>query len=145
MIMRRGYHFGDVFDEMSRLNREMNRLFGRSHDGGRAGVYPPLNVYDDGESFVVRAEIPGIATESIEIQATGDALTIKGERQREKPDEKASFHRREREHGVFSRSLNLTQPINPDKVQASYKLGVLEVVLPKAEEARPRKIGVTAA
>lgn len=144
MLMRRGYHFEDLWDEMSRMSRDMNRLFGGAYRGTRAGVYPPLNVYDDGESFVVRAEIPGIDPSEIEVHATGNSVTIKGERRREEADEKASFHRRERGHGVFSRTLELSQPVNPDKVNATYKLGVLEVVLPKADEAKPRKIGVAA-
>ncbi len=144
MIFRRGYQFGDLWDEMSRLNREMSRISRGSHRGSRAGVFPPLNVYDDGESFVVRAEVPGIDADKLEVHATADALTLKGERKCEENDEKASFHRRERENGVFSRSLNLAQPIDPDKIRASYKLGVLEVVLPKAEEAKPRKVRVSA-
>ncbi|MCP4602973.1 MAG: Hsp20/alpha crystallin family protein [Proteobacteria bacterium] len=144
MLIRRGYRFGDMWDEMSRLNREMNRVFSGTAHGTRAGVYPPLNVYDDGESFVVRAEIPGIDPNDIEVHATANALTLKGERKREESDDKSSFHRREREHGGFSRSLNLAQPINPDKIQANYKLGVLEVILPKTDEAKPRKIGISA-
>lgn len=144
MIMRRGYHFGDLWNEMSRLNRDMSMFFNEVPRRTGSGVYPHLNVYDDGESFIVRAEIPGIDPKDLDLKATADALTIKGERKPLQDNENASFHRREREHGVFSRSLSLAQPVNPDKIQASYKLGILEVILPKAEEARPRKIGVTA-
>ncbi len=142
MILRRGYHFGDLWDEMSKLNREFNHLTRHTHRTRRAGVYPPVNVYDDGEAFVVRAEIPGIDPKTLEVQATYNSLTLKGERKPSEQDEAVSFHRREREYGSFSRSLNLEQPVNSDKVQASYKLGVLEVILPKADEAKPRKIGV---
>ncbi len=142
MILRRGYHFGDLWDEMSKLNRELHHSTRQTHRTRRAGVYPHVNVYDDGEAFVVRAEIPGVDPKTLEVQATYNSLTLKGERKRSEQDEAASFHRREREYGSFSRSLNLEQPVNSDKVQASYKLGVLEIVLPKADEAKPRKIGI---
>ena len=144
MLARWGYRAPNVWSEMSRLSREMDRLLGEASATSRASVFPPLNLYDDGESLVVHAEIPGIDPEDLEIDATMNALTIKGERKRSEVDEKASFHRRERSHGTFSRSINLPQEIDPDKVQASYKLGVLEIMLPKAEEAKPRKITVKA-
>ncbi len=142
MLIRRGYHVRNLWDEMARLNREMSRHFSGVQSGSSPGIYPPLNVYDDGESLVVRAEIPGIDPNDLEVSATGDSLTVKGERKREKGDEGTSYHRREREHGVFSRTLSLAQPINPDKIQASYKLGILQVVLPKADEAKPRTIEI---
>ena len=144
MFIRRGYHYADAWDQMSRLNREMNRLFHGASHRQRSGVYPHLNVYDDGESFVVRAELPGIDPADLELSATADALTIKGERKPQTPDQDVSFHRQERSFGVFSRTLNLGQPVNPDKILASYKLGLLEVVLPKSEETKPRKIGIVA-
>jgi len=127
---------------MSRLSREMERLFGEGRSHSRAGVFPPLNVYDDGESLIVRTEIPGIDPKDMELNATVNALTIKGERNRPETDAKASFHRRERGHGTFRRSISLPQEVDSDKVQASYKNGVLEVLLPKAEAARQRKIEI---
>jgi len=142
MLARWGLRAPSVWSEMSRLTREMDRLFGEARATSRAGVFPPLNLYDDGESLLVRAEVPGIDPSDLEINATANALTIKGERKRAETDEKASFHRRERGHGTFSRSINLPQEIDPGKVKASYRLGVLEIMLPKAEEAKPRKIEI---
>ena len=142
MFARWGYHAPTVWREMSRLSREMDRLFGETTAGSGAGVFPPLNLYDDGESLVVRAEVPGIDPQAMEISATVNALTIKGERRRPETDAQASFHRRERSHGSFNRTINLPQEVNPAKVQANYKRGVLEVLLPKAEETRPRKIEI---
>lgn len=142
MLTRWGYRAPSVWNEMSRLSREMDRLFGEARSTSGSGVFPPLNLYDDGESLVVRAEVPGIDPSDLELSATMNSLTIKGERKRPDFDDKASVHRRERSHGTFSRSVNLPQEIEPDKVQASYKLGVLEVMLPKAEEAKPRKIAI---
>jgi HSP20 family protein len=129
---------------MARLNREMSRLFGETRASSGAGVFPPLNLYDDGESLIVRAEIPGIDPKDIDVQATVNSLTIKGERKRSETDEKASFHRRERGHGTFSRTISLPEEIDPDKVAASYSLGVLQLLLPKAEETKPRKIEIQA-
>jgi HSP20 family protein len=142
MLARWGHRAPSVWSEMSRLSREMDRLFGEAQATSKAGVFPLLNVYDDGESLVVRAEVPGIDPKDVEINATMNALSIKGERRRPEADEKASFHRRERGHGTFSRTINLPQEIDPAKVQASYKLGVLEVLLPKAEAAKPRKVEI---
>lgn len=142
MLTRWGYRAPNIWSEMSRLSREMDRLFGEAKATSSPGVFPPLNLYDDGESIVVRAEVPGIEPKDLEISATMNALTIKGERKPSEADARASIHRRERNHGTFRRSLNLPQEINPDKVHASYKLGVLEIMLPKAEEAKPRKIAV---
>jgi HSP20 family protein len=131
---------------MERLNRDWSRFFGGAQGQTRfsSQVFPPINLYDDGESFVVRAEIPGIDKNDLEIHATADALSIKGQRKRENTTENVSFHRRERDYGYFDRSVSLPLPINSEKIVASYKLGVLEVVLPKAEEMKPRKVAVEA-
>lgn len=143
MLARRGYEVPDIWSQMDRLSREMDQLFGRTRGTAQVGVYPALNLYDDGESIVVRAEVPGMDPQELEINATGRALTIAGERKRPAVDEQASAHRRERGYGKFRRAISLPQEIDPDKVQASYKLGVLEVIMPKAEAAKPRKIEVT--
>jgi HSP20 family protein len=142
MLTRWGYRVPDFFGEMNRLSREMNRWCGEAGSNECCGVFPPLNVYDDGESIVVRAEIPGMDPKSIEVNAAARSLTIQGERPRTAGAEQQSFHRKERGYGKFSRSLTLPQEINPDKVRAEYRLGVLEVVLPKSEENKPRKIEI---
>ena len=135
-----------IWEEMERFNRDWNRFLGGEHSLQRPSsrVFPPINLYDDGESFVVRAEIPGIDKNDLEIHATSDSLSIKGQRKRESTTENMSFHRKERDYGNFDRSVSLPLPIDPEKIVASYKLGVLEVVLPKAEEMKPRKVAVEA-
>lgn len=142
MLARWGYRVPEFFGEINRLSREMNRVLGNNETCETCGVFPPLNVYEDGESMVVRAEIPGVDPKSIEVNAAGRSLTIKGERPKQVGNEKLSFHRRERGFGQFSRSLTLPQDINPEKVRAEYRLGILEVVLPKSEDTKPRKIDV---
>lgn len=129
--------------QMERMQREMNRLFsdffGRGAAAGQAGVFPPLNVAEDQENLYVRAELPGIKPEDIEISVEGETLTLRGERKLNAP-ENVSYHRRERESGQFRRILTLPSRINPDAVNASFRNGVLKVVLSKAEETKPRQI-----
>ena len=142
MLTRWGNRAPTVWTEMSRLSRELDRLMSGTESVSNSGVFPPLNLYDDGESVILRAEVPGIDPKALELNATVNSLTIKGERKQTEIRERASFHRRERSHGTFSRTINLPQEIDPNKVQASYKLGVLEILLPKAEAAKPRKIDI---
>jgi HSP20 family protein len=144
MLSFSGYRFSDLHDEMARASREMSRWF--DHFRGTEGcgcVFPPVNVYDEGESYTVRAEIPGVDPQELEIKATARNLTIKGERQPLSRDDKVSYHRRERDHGVFNRSIALPQPIDPDKIVAAYENGVLELTLPKADEVRARRIEIS--
>lgn len=137
----------DLFSQLERMQREMESLvsgFGRRGWRGQypTHVYPALNIYDDGETFIVRAEAPGVEQESLDLQVVGDTLTLGGERKLPELKAGASYHRRERDFGSFRRSLTLPERVNPDKVVASFSDGVLEVRLPRAEEAKARKIAV---
>jgi len=131
-----------LYDEMARMHREMSRLLSADTSPAHAGVFPPINVYDDGESYVIRAEMPGVDPETLDIESTSKGIAIKGERKRDDAAQGVSVHRRERDYGIFNRSFELPQPVDPDKINASYKLGVLEVILPKAAEAKPRKVSL---
>jgi len=134
--------FYDVWDELARMRGQMQRTFAREPFWQEGGVFPAVNVYDDGESFVVRAEVPGIDPADLDIQAVANTVVIKGERRAPVAADKVSYHRRERDHGSFNRSISLPVDVDPDKVRATYRLGVLEVVLPKAEKARPRRVEI---
>jgi HSP20 family protein len=133
------------FQELDRLRKEMDRLYSNVMGGSlatpRGGVFPALNVSEKGENLYVRAELPGINPDDIEISVEGETLTLKGERKLGEP-EGVSYHRRERESGRFRRILTLPSKIATDEVEASFKNGVLEIVLPKAKEALPRQISV---
>ena len=107
-----------------------------------AGVFPLMNVTEDKEKYYIRAELPGVKADELDISVTGDTLSISGERKLPVEDEKARYHRREREAGRFSRILSLPAQVDTGKVEASCTDGVLTVILPRAEEAKPKQIAV---
>lgn len=105
-----------------------------------ANVFPPINLFDDGNNFLIRAELPGISKDSLDVTVKGDQLTIKG--QREIRVANASYHRREREGGSFHRSVDLPEAVDGERISATYKNGVLEVQLPRLPKAQPRRIEI---
>lgn len=136
----------DPFREVAQLQREMNRLWDSMFGGGDlhrgAGVFPALNVSEDENNLYVRAELPGVKADDLEINTQDGNLVIKGERKLPKEAENISYHRREREAGMFQRIISLPARIEDGKVKANLKDGVLMVTLPKAEEAKPSRIKV---
>lgn len=108
----------------------------------RTGVFPAVNIYDDGESFLVRAEIPGVDKQSLDISVKGNQLVLRGERRLEPATEAANYHRREREGGKFRRVVTMPEQVDAEKISANYKGGVLEVVLPRSPQARERRIEI---
>jgi HSP20 family protein len=106
------------------------------------GVFPAVNIYDDGEAFLVRAEIPGADRDSLEITTRGNELTIRGERAVKTAEAAASYHRRERDGGRFRRAITLPQRVDGERVSATYRQGVLDVTLPRLNEEKPRKIQI---
>ncbi len=127
---------------------EMDRLF----DGfvnsralttpGFDPLVPPVDIEETPESFVLRADLPGVPQKDVKVSLTGDTLTIRGERKRETSAREGAVHRTERVYGSFERSFTLVSPVRGDQVKATVRDGVLEVVVPKAEEARVREIEV---
>jgi HSP20 family protein len=128
------------------LRREMDELFDRfgvlSPSLART-VYPPVNLYETDDAYVLTAELPGVAPGELEITLEGSTVTLRGER---KPvtEEGASVHRSERPTGSFRRAIDLPVPIDGEKVEAVHRNGVLTLRLPKAPEHRPRQISVKA-
>jgi len=134
-----------INDRLNQLRQEMDQIFREFAEDGTpfGGPFPALNAWEDDHNFYVEAELPGFRIEDVELHVRGAELTLSGERKpQEKPD--VTYHRRERAHGRFHRTLELPVPIEADKVQATLSDGVLTVTLPKAEAARPRKIEVKA-
>ncbi len=122
------------------LNDELNRLFGSQVSESWT---PVVDVYEDKESFVVQAELPGLKREDIEVSLHDGTLTISGERKAEQRSEETEVYRSERYVGRFQRALVLPTTVAADKVKAGYTDGVLTVTLPKTEEAKPKKIDVS--
>ncbi len=135
-----------VFEEMDRMKRDMDRLFGniggRGFQSLKAGVFPLLNLTEDKDKYYVRAELPGMKSEDLDIQITGKTLSISGERKIAEEDSNAKYHRRERDAGRFSRLISLPGEIDADKVEAAMSDGVLTITISKAEAAKPRQITV---
>ncbi len=138
--------FPRSFDVLGQLKREMDRVFTDFSDRRispyRAGVFPPLNVTEDDDKLCVSSELPGIEPDDIEISVEGDTLTLRGERKLPEAGEGVNYHRREREGGRFRRIVTLPVRIDPNGVEASFKNGVLNIILPKATEARAKQIKV---
>ncbi len=104
----------------------------------------PIEMYEKEDKVVVRAEIPGMKKEDIDISVDGDMLTIRGERKSESEVKNEDYYRCELSYGRFSRSIALPSKVRPDKVEADYENGVLEIMLPKASEAKPKKVAIKA-
>jgi len=138
----------DPFRDLEALQENVNRLFqepmGRTrHEpvSERAWV-PVVDVLSDDDKIVVRAELPGMKREDIDIELNGDMLTIKGERKFSDEENKENYVRVERSYGNFQRSFTLGVPVKATEIKAAYKDGVLEISIPKAEEVKPKKVEV---
>lgn len=139
----------EPFREMMSLREAMDKLFEESFVGprffpfgGESGALP-VDIYDDGDNYVVTASVPGVKPEEIDITITGDTLTIKGETKSEEKVEKANYIRQERRYGRFERSLSLPSEVQTDKVEAVFENGVLKLTMPKAETVKPKQIKVS--
>ena len=113
--------------------------------GTTAAWNPLVDIFENENDVVVKVELPGINVKDIEVKLVNDVLTIKGERHFEKEAKEESFHRVEREYGAFARSFVIPTAIDGDKVAAEYKDGILNIVLPKKEEIKPKPIKIEAA
>ncbi len=137
-----GVTFKDEMDRVLEHWFEAPRV--RSAENGNTAFLPAVDVEETPEGFALRADLPGIDPKDVKIRIMGDILTISGERKHEAKQREKSLHRVERVYGAFERSFNLGVHIRADQVKATYKDGVLEVTIPKAEEAKPREIEIQA-
>jgi HSP20 family protein len=139
----------DIFNELTDMQQEMNRLFDEFFGDRRTEVaegqwLPSVDVSETETAMVVRAELPGMTHEDIQLNLQDNVLTLKGEKKEEKKEAKENYHRVERSYGSFSRSFTLPVGVKPEEVKATFKDGVLEISMPKTEEAKPKKIAITA-
>jgi HSP20 family protein len=138
------------FRELARMERDMEEMFGRLPAwpwGDRERSWAPeVDMLDQKDEIVLRADLPGLEEKDIDVTVHDGSVTIRGERREETEEKKKDeYYYCERKYGAFSRTLPLPTGIDADKVKATFKRGVLEVHLPKAKEARGRKIEVKAA
>jgi HSP20 family protein len=136
----------DPFQEMLNLRRTVDRLFDNSSTDNAwahsATWGLAVDVVENKDDFIVKASVPGIKPEDLDISYASDTLTIKGEVKTENEVEENQYHLRERRYGSFSRSINLPTKIKDDAIEASYQNGVLSLRLPKAEEIKPKRIAI---
>jgi HSP20 family protein len=140
----------DPFRDLMSIQNELNRLFGRTYAGGETGAssgsawVPPLDVYETKDHFVVTVELPGVEPDSVDLTVEDATLTIRGDRPFYGDVPEEAFHRVERRYGSFARSLQLPPTANPEAIEAGFDRGVLTIEVPKAEEAKPKKITIKA-
>jgi HSP20 family protein len=131
--------------DMMTLRDAMDQLFDEAFTrpfGMMEMSLPAIDLYQTNEDVVVKAALPGMAAEEVEISVTGDALTIKGEIRQKEEREDASYLIREQRYGRFERSLMLPTEVQSDKAKAEFENGILTITLPKAEQVRPKTITV---
>lgn len=151
MLYRRFFNiptwgFSRPFREFDRLSREMDKLYGALSGGAlsmpSAGVFSLTNVTEDNDNYYVRAELPGMKSDELDIQVIAEGISISGESKIPEKSSNARYHRREREAGRFSRLISLPGKVDVNKVEAAMENGVLKVTIPKSEAAKPRQITV---
>lgn len=140
----------DPFQDLISLRERMNRLFEQTLDRSRgeregmvAGTWAPaVDIYETPDSIVLQAELPGLSKDDIDIQVRDNVLTLKGERRSEKEVKEGNYLRVERAYGGFQRAFTLPAAVQADKIRAVFKDGVLDVSIPKVEEAKPKQIKI---
>jgi HSP20 family protein len=131
----------EPFRELAQLQGEMGRLLNGLHDNrANQSWVPSLDVWETDDQLVYAFDLPGLDEDRISIEVHDDTLTVSGERQRQTSEDSDRFYRFERRYGSFSRAAGLPQGVDESKIDASYTNGVLEVRVPKPEEAKPRRI-----
>ncbi len=138
------------FGEVSLLQNQMNRLFDTALQGwpgesnGTTSWIPAADIYESENELVVHVDLPGVDPKAVDVRVENNVLSIRGERQFDEKQNRENFHRVERSYGPFARTFTLSTSVDPDKINATFKAGVLSITLPKAEAARPKRIQIAA-
>jgi HSP20 family protein len=138
----------DPFQDLLSLQDEMNRVFDRAagrstRDQAMRAWAPALDIAERRDAYLVAVELPGVNPDDIDVTLENNLLTIQGERRQAQDSSEQRFHRIERAYGTFRRSVSLPSSVQADAIQASYDNGVLQLLVPKAEQAKPKKIAIT--
>lgn len=148
MIIQRGVptrRHRNPYSDLEGMREELNRLLdhmGNSNTDVSAGVYPPINIWQNDRSYTLLVELPGVSGKDIVLSVLKNTLTLSGKRTDTEPVEDISYHRKERQHDQFKRSIELPIKIDPDNIIAEFSEGILKVVINKIEEEQPRNISV---
>jgi HSP20 family protein len=139
----------EPFRELAAVQARLNRIFSEPYENGddalvRADWTPAVDVYETPQhELVLKAELPGVKKEDIDLKVENNTLTIRGERKRDAEVKQDAYHRIERTYGAFVRTFALPPTVSTDGIKAEFKDGVLAVVLPAREEAKPRQVQIT--
>jgi len=136
MLARANTLWGNFAD----VQNEFDRFFRRGFADATRGYYPPVNIAENDDAYTIEARVPGLAASEVAVELEGRQLTIRGEHKRDN----AEYGREERASGKFERKFTFKHELAADRVNAEAKDGILTIVLPKAEEAKARKISITA-
>ncbi len=145
--MRAALNRFDPFRGENTLQHQLNRLFNEAFDrsseeGSLSAWAPAVDIFETEQELVVKADLPGVKPEELDIRVENNIVTIRGERKFEKNVNEGSYLRVERSYGAFSRSFSLANTVNTEAIKADYKNGVLSLSIPKREEAKPKQIKV---
>jgi HSP20 family protein len=140
----------DPFREIATLQERMNRLFqeasghtrGAEEDYATGSWIPSVDVRETKDTLELQVEVPGIDPKDVTVSVENGVLTLRGTRKFEKASEGETYHRIERAYGIFERSFTLPTNVNPEKIEARYRQGVLHLTVPKREEAKPKAISI---
>ncbi len=149
MAIVRWEPFRDLVTIQDRMNRIFEDAFRGGHavsqdDGARGGSWAPsLDIYEQEGNLVLKAELPGLDPKDVDVRVENNVLTLRGERKLDREVKQESYHRVERSYGSFSRSFTLPRVVDTDKIKAEFKDGVLRLVLPKKEGAKPKQIAIS--
>jgi HSP20 family protein len=138
----------EPFRDLMTTQREFDRLFREAFspamgEGEATRTWaPPVDIYENGDNLVLKAELPGVKPEEVEVRVEDNTLYLKGERKFEKEVKEQNYHRIERAYGTFTRSFSLPNSVDSEKVAADYKDGVLTLTMPKREESKPKTIKI---
>ncbi len=139
----------DPFKDLLRLQDEFNKFFEDqlakrvgSEELASSSWIPPVDIYEDENNIVIKADLPGMDQKDIEVKVENNTLIIKGEKKFEDEEKKDNYHRIERFYGTFQRAFTLPDTVDVEKIKAAYKNGVLEITIPKKPETKPKQIKV---
>jgi HSP20 family protein len=139
----------DPYQELVAMSNRLNRTFNDSYaprtEDSFGAWAPPVDIFERQDHLVIRAEVPGVQKEDMDVRIENGVLTLHGERKQDPEVKEENAHRTERIYGSFARSFSLPTTVDASKVSATYKDGVLEVTVPKAEAAKPKMVEIRAA